>query len=1044
MKNGGPDHRRRGPIAWMAGNSVAANLVMLVFLVGGFLAMLTVRQEVFPDLELDIVQVSVSYPGSSPEEIEEGILLSIEEAVVDLQGVDEISSIAREGSGTVTVEALLGADLNRLAQDIQSEVDRIRTFPEGAEEPEVRVASHDRDVLEIVLYGDVGEKVLRRTAESLRDELLQDPDITRAELDGVRAPEIHVAVSQENLRRYGLTLQDIAQRVAAASADIPGGELKTGAGDILVRIEERRDYGREFAELPIITAPDGTEVLLRDIARVVDGFEDTDRYATFNGKRAAMLEVYRVGDQAPVQVSDAVSRRLADYRSSLPPGVSAAIRRDRSDIYRQRVDLLLRNMALGLVLVLAVLGIFLEIRLAFWVMMGIPISFLGSFLFLPGMDVSINMVSLFAYIISLGIVVDDAIVVGENVYHYKQEGMSFARAAVTGAREVAMPVTFSILTNIATFMPLYFVPGTMGKIFKMIPVVVITVFLISLAECLFVLPAHLSHGRTRRRGLSAWFHDKQQSFSRLFSRWVRTRYGPALGAALRHRYLTIATGVAILAAVGGFALSGRMGFGLFPKVESDYAFAEVVLPYGSPVARTERIVNRFVAAAETVIDECGRPELVEGIFAYVGRGGGHTGQARVYLADPEIRREIMSTEEFTRRWRAAVGEVAGVEYLNFLSDRGGPGGRGTPVNVELSHRDMDVLKMASEELAAELDTYPRVKDINDGFQPGKPQFDYRVLPQGKSLGLDARQVGRQVRNAYYGAEAIRQQRGRDEIKVMVRLPEEQRDSEHDLENLLVRSPGGTFVPLRGVAVRERGRAYTVINRRRGRRIVQVTADMTPRSKAGAVLAALEADFLPRLVNKYTGLTYGFEGHQAEMRESVGSLKLTFPLALMVIFAMLAIPFRSYIQPLIIMVSIPFGVIGAVIGHLVMGYDLSIISMFGIVALSGVVVNDSLVLIDFANRRRREGGLEPFAAVHDAAIQRFRPILLTTLTTFGALTPMIFETSRQARFLIPMAISLGFGLLFATMITLGLVPSLYLAVEDARRAAGKACRFLAGR
>ena len=522
----------------------------------------------------------------------------------------------------------------------------------------------------------------------------------------------------------------------------------------------------------------------------------------------------------------------------------------------------------------------------------------------------------------------------------------------------------------------------------------------------------------------------------MFSGWVRNSYGPVLGLALRHRYLTIATAMGILGGVGGFALSGRMGLGMFPKVESDYSFVEVVLPYGSPVERTEKIVNRFVEKAEEVIEECGRPKLVEGIFAYVAREGSHTGQARVYLADPEIRKKIMSTEEFTRRWREKVGEVAGIEYISFLSDRGGPGGRNSPVNVELSHRSMDILRKASEELAAELESYPRVKDINDGFQPGKPQFDFRLLAQGKSLGLDAREIGTQVRNAYYGSEAIRQQRGRDEIKVMVRLPENQRNSEYDLENMLVRTPAGTFVPLREVAVKKRGRAYTVINRRVGRRIVQVTADVTPRSKAGEVLAGLEKEFLPALAGKYPGLTYGFEGRQAEMRESISSLQITFPLALMAIFAMLAIPFRSYIQPLIIMVSIPFGVIGAILGHLLMGYDLSIISMFGIVALSGVVVNDSLVLIDFANRRRRDGGLQPFDAIHDAAIQRFRPILLTTLTTFGALTPMIFETSRQARFLIPMAISLGFGLLFATMITLGLVPSLYLAVEDTRKAVAK--------
>ncbi len=1027
-----PDNNTHGPIAWMAGHSVAANLIMVACLLGGFLSLRNIKQEVFPNIEIDAVSIRVPYPGASPEEVESGIVLAIEEAVRGLDGVDEVTSVAGEGSGSVTVEVLLGEDVQQVAQDVQSEVDRITTFPEDAEEPRVAVVSHKREVLEVVLYGDAPEMVLHELAERVRDQLLQDPDITQVEVSGLPPLEIGIEVPEENLRRYGLTIDTIASRLRSASVDLPAGGVDTESGEVLVRVKERRDYGREFARVPIITTSDGSQVLLADIATINDSFQDTDRYSTYNGQPAVNLEVYRVGDQTPIQVSDAVRARLEEIKAELPPGISTSIEHDRSDIYRQRVELLLKNASIGLVLVLILLGVFLEARLAFWVMLGIPISFLGSFLLLPATGVTINMISLFAYIIALGIVVDDAIVVGENIYHYQQAGLPFARAAVRGAREVAMPVTFSILTNCAAFLPLYFIPGVMGKIFKMIPIVVCVVFIISLVESLFVLPAHLAHQRTGgRRGFSAWLHAKQRAFSDAFMHWVRDGYGPWLDFVLRHRYVTIAAALSVLAVLASYALSGRMGFELFPKVESDFSDAQAVLPYGSPVEKTEAVCRKLLAGAQTVIDEIGRDELVESVTSDVGIGGGHNCRVRVMLADAEVRDQIISTEEFTNRWRQAVGEVPGVEYMRFAADVGGPGGRGRPVTVELSHRDIEVLERASARLANSLSTYPIVKDVDDGFQPGKQQLDFAIKPEGRSLGLSANDVARQLRSAFYGSEVLRQQRGREEIKVMVRLPEHDRAREYTLESMMIRTPAGTFVPLPEVATVKRGRAHTTIDRRKGRRVISVSADVSPQSKAGEVLGDLRTTVMPTLTGQYPGLTYSFEGHQADIRESMGSLRVTFALALLAIYAMLAIPFRSYIQPLIVMMSIPFGVVGALLGHLIMGYDLSIMSMFGIVALSGVVVNDSLVMIDFANRRRREDDADPHDAIHSAGIQRFRPIMLTTLTTFGGLAPMIFETSRQARFLIPMALSLGFGIVFATCITLMIVPSLYLMVEDVR-------------
>ncbi len=1031
-QNPEPHSVGRGAIAWMAHNPVAANLVMVACLLGGLLMLGRITQEVFPFTEADIVRVNLSYPGASPEEVEQGMILAVEEAVRGLDGVREISSTASEGGGRVEVELLEGQDLQKLANDIESEVSHIGTFPEDADKPEVRIVSRRRNVMDLILYGQTSEASLHELGELARDQLLSDPDITQVDLDGVNPLEISIEIPQENLRRYNLTLDEVASRLRSAAVDLPGGGIKTASGEILLRMKERRDYGRQFAELPVITAPNGTRVLLRDIAVVNDSYEESDSYATFNGKPAVFLDVYRIGEQTPIQVADAVSRQLEIIRSTLPEGIGISILRDSAKAYRQRAELLIKNGIYGTVLVLIILGIFLELRLAFWVMMGIPISFLGSLLFFPVMGISINMITLFAFIMAVGIVVDDAVIVGENVYYYFQEGEPLLDAAVRGAREIATPVTFSILTNVAAFMPLYFIPGVMGKVFKTIPLVVCLAFMISLFESLFILPAHLGHRQPKRLGaVRGWIHGRQQTFSKWFIHWVRDRFGPFLDGALSRRYLVVAIAVAVLAFFLAYAGSGRMGLGLFPRVESDFARASASLPYGSPVDKTEAVAAKMRAAAQKVVQESGHPELVTGIYTRVGRGGSHNLFMIVYLADAEIRDGIMSTREFTRKWREAVGQMPEAETINFASDFGGPG-HGAAITVELSHRDTAVLKQASARLAEELRNFSVVKDIDDGYSLGKEQLDFALRPEGKALGLTAQDVARQIRSDFYGSRVLRQQRGRNELTVTVRLPKEERISEYNLQELMVKAPTGAFVPLREIVETKRGRAFTTIVRRAGRRVVQVTADINDRSRAGEVESALRDEELPRLMASFPGLQYSFEGRAADTRESMSSLKIGFTMALLLIFTMLAVPFRSYIQPLIVMTSIPFGIIGAVIGHMIMGYSLSVVSMFGIVALSGVVVNDSLILIDFANRRIRDRGLSIHDAVLDAAIQRFRPILLTTATTFGGLAPMMFSRALQARFMIPMAISLGYGILFATVITLILVPCLYMVIEDLGR------------
>lgn len=1017
----------------MAQHGVAANLVMAIAILGGFLIMGHIRQEVFPEFQIDAVKISVVYQGASPEEVENGILLVIEDAISGVDGVDEVRSAATEGLGVVTVDALTGTDIQTLSLDIQKEVDRLDTLPEDAEEPQISILTMRRRGLTLALYGESDIKVLHEIAEQFRDMLLQDADITQIELAGIRPLEISIEVPQENLRRYNLTLAEIGQRINSASLDLPSGSIKTQNGEILIRMKERRDFGRQFGKLPIITTADGSEVLLNQIATIKDGYEDNDYYVRYKNKPAVMLNIFSVGKQTPIQISESVKKHLSEQASSLPNGIRAEILQDSSVDYAQRIDLLLRNSAVGLTLVFFSLTLFLELRLAFWVMVGIPIAFLGSFLFLPLLGVTLNMISLFAYIIALGIVVDDAIVIGENIYHYRQEGFKPMDAAIRGTREMATPITFSILTNIATFMPFFFMPGVMGKIFFMIPIVVITVFLISLAESLFVLPNHLGHlGNRRRHGLQAWLFNKQQNFSLAFRHWIHKRYGALLDLVLEHHYLTIIAAFALLISTLAYASSGRMGLAMFPKTESDFAKATLTLPYGSSIEKTEAAVQKLIDSAQKTINQIERSnELVRGIFIETGKSGSHNAVVQIYLSAPEIRKDIMNTEEFTQLWRSNTNEIIGVDSLLFESDAGGPGA-GSAITIELNHRDLKVLEQASKQLAESLRAYPLVKDIDDGFSPGKQQLDFTVLPEGKSLNLSAENVARQVRNAFYGMEVLRQQRGRNEIKIMVRLPKAERISEDNIESLLLRTETGAEIPLQEAVHIKRGRAYTEINRRNGRRNVQVNADVTPRSKAVNILNHVKEYELPELLKQYPGLQYSFQGRQADMSESIGSLKISFIFALIGIYAMLAIPFQSYFMPLVVIVSIPFGIIGAIFGHLIMGFDLSILSMLGIVALSGIVVNDSLVLIDYANQLQiTHPDKDIKNIIKMSGIQRFRPILLTTLTTFCGLAPMIIETSRQAKILIPMAISIGFGIVFATLITLVLIPALYLVLHKIR-------------
>lgn len=1018
-----PPHSSAGPIGWMVRNPVVSNLLMLIFLAGGFLAAFHIRQEVFPEFDPDTVEVRVRYPGASPEEIESSVLRAAEEAVRGINQVTKVTSVAREGSGTVTAEYAKGADRMEIYQEVQQAIDRITTLPEDAEEPEIGVFARRRDVFEFTLYGQASDWSLRQIAESVRERLLQNPAITDVQIEDARPFEIHVTPTREALRTYNLTLGRIAEIISASSVEIPAGGVKTRQGEVLVRFDERRDYAEEFRRIPIITTAEGAKLTLGDIAEVKEGFEDVDRASTYDGQPAIGIEIFRVGDQRPAEVAAAARAVMDEIIPTLPAGVFCVIQDDRSIDFHDRLDLLIGNAIFGLVLVFVLLGLFLELRLAFWVTLGIPVSFLGSFLLLPSLDISLNMISMFAFIIALGIVVDDAIVVGESVYGWRERGLPPREAAIRGTHRMAVPVAFSILTNIAAFIPILFIPGWMGKTWFAVPIVVSAVFIISWIESVFILPSHLaSLAEKPRFAIVRWLDARQQKISALLQRGIERIYAPVLSICLRHRYAVLAGGAALLIVTLAYAMSGRMGWTLMPTVESDEANASATLPFGSPMEQAVRAREILEASARRIVAENGGDALATGIFTSIE--GNRVG-TRVFLRPPEER--PISTTRFTDLWREATPRVPGATSTRFESDRGGPGG-GPAITIEVSHPEIATLEAAAVALGNRLRAIPAVSDVDDGFNLGKEQLNFQLTSEGRSLGLTANEVARQVRHAFYGAEALRQMRGQNEVKVLVRMEENQRRSEYDIEQLMIRTPDGASVPLRQVASVERGRAFTSIERRDGRRILSVTGHCTPREKANQIIETIKSEIMPALQADFPGLSYTFEGRQAEMRDAMGALGKNYLYALFAIYFLLAIPFRSYIQPFIVMVAIPFGIVGAVWGHLMMGYSLSVISVMGIIALSGVVINDSLVMVDHANERVRAGH-GAYRAMLEAGIRRFRPILLTTLTTFGGLAPMIFETSRQARFMIPMAISLGYGLLFATAITLVIVPSLYLINED---------------
>jgi len=1025
-KHTNSDPNRSGIIAYMVQNPIAANLLMIILLGGGIWTMFNIQKEVFPEYQLDIVEVSVVYPGASPAEVEQGILRPVEEAIRGVEGIKEVTSTAYEGSGNVSIELVSGTDRMKAFQDIDQAVTRIRTFPDDIEEPEVRLQSNQREVMSIGLYGDADIWTLRKLAEQMRDRLLSSPTITQVEIGNVPDYVTHIEIPRTRLREYNITLEEVSDLIAQSSQDIPAGAIETNAGEILLRMKERKQWAEEYGSIELIPSETGSSIRLADLAEITDGFEETGFHGTFNQQPTVDLQIYRIGEQSPLEIASAVRTTLEDAAPSFPPGIKYRIDSSSAKDYQERLSLLTENGILAILIVLFILALFLEYRLAFWVMMGMTISFVGGLVFLPVFGLSINMISMFGFLIVLGIVVDDAIVVGENIYEYRQQGMSFIEAAIAGTRDISKPVIFAIITNIIAFVPLLFIPGTTGKYWWPLPVAVIIVLTVSLFEALFILPAHLAHSSQKesRFGLGQKIHRWQRAFAEQFNYFINTYYRAFLDLCLRNRYITLSVAIALLLIVGGYGYSGHMGMVMMPESAADEIESGVSLPVGTTPAQAASVAREITKSTRRMFDEHNLDRVAEGIKTNV-RGQSFI-DVEIVMKPPNER--DMTAQDVIELWRDSIGDIEGVDQINFEAERG-PAGYLPDISVDLSHSNTDVLENASQAFVERVESFDATRDVNDNFNRGKSQFNFTLLPEGRKLGLTPAMVGEQLRNAFFGALAMRKLRGTNEIEVRVKLPYEQRQDIYHLEDFVIQTPDGTEVPLLDIVDVQEGEAFTTINRRNGRRVVNVSMDAEPPSAVGRILEQLQNDVLPGLRSDFPGITWSFEGSQAEMRESTQVLWGGFALAMLVIYALLAVAFGSYIQPLIVMGAIPFGIVGAVIGHILLGYNLSLVSLMGVIALSGVVLNDSLIMIDLANKKRSdESALE---AIHEAGLRRFRPIMLTTLTTFGGLTPIILETSRQAHNLIPMAISLGFGIIFATSIILVIVPCLYMILEDIR-------------
>ena len=1030
----------RGLILRFIQNPVAANLLMVVMLIGGLVSASRLQSQVFPTISPGTVTVRVPFPGATPAEVEESITRRVEEAVLGIDGVKRVNSTASENIGVIVIETSDFADRQLVKDDVESAVDRLSDFPpENAEKPVVVAPKPTGGVVTLAVVGDVGGLALRRAAEQIERDLLTQPGVSLVSLSGDRDYEISIEVSEATLRRYNLTFSDVASAVRQSSLDLAGGSIVSDSGEILLRTNKKRQTGEAFQSIIVRTLPDGSVVTLADVAEVRDGFVREQLSNLYNGRPAVFVDVKRAEAEDVLEVKAAVDELLAGYTP--PPGIQLVEFSDETQLLRERINLLLRNGLFGFALVFTFLVLMLDLKLAVWVSMGIATAFMGGFLLFGALGVTITMVSVFGLIIVLGLVVDDAIVIGENIDTERQHGWDGEIAANRGAHGVMAPVIVGVLTSVAAFTPLLITGGTFGDITRAIPLVVISVLLMSILEAFCILPSHLSHGGPWSRGLIAAIQARvAEGVAHIRDKLVE----PGVAFAARWRYATVALAVAFFILCVSLVQNGQVRFIFFPIIEGNNISASVTMPEGTPFERTDAAVRRMSAAASAVADsvrEASGEELfvsvttTSGGNAAAGVGPGtetgfsaseNIGQVRIELTPFGKRR--MSAAEIERRWRTAVGEIEGAERVTYTSN---VARFGEDVEFELAHASEDQLIAAADNMKERLAKIDGLNEIEDSFDLGKRQLVFELTPAGNAAGLRPADVAVQVRQGFFGEEVQRIQRGREEIRVYVRYPESTRASLEALNEFRVRLPNGDRAPLLTVASVEESRAYSSIERIDGRRVVTVSANVEEAvSTPNIANATIVNSIMPELERDFPGLRWVQAGSAREQNEDLAEIGSAFIIVLLVIYAMIATQLRSYLQPLAILVSIPLGVAGAILGHLVLGFPLSFISIFGIVALAGVAVNSSVVLVDLYNRRRRDG-LDPIEAAASASARRFRPIVLTTLTTAMGLTPLLFEKSPQAQFLIPMGVSLGFGILISGFMVIFVTPAVAVIIEDLR-------------
>ena len=1051
----------KGIIAWFASNHVAANLLMCMIIAFGIVSAFTIRKQTTPDFELNTIQIRVPYLGAAPQEVEEGVVIKVEEAIQDIDGIVEINSVAREGLGSVTAEVATGEDINEILGEIKTRVDAISTFPALTEKPVIYKQEVPIHVVFVSIYGDLDEFARKQIAQEVRNELMTISSVNQVQILGDRDYEISIEVSEHVLRQYGLTMTEISEAIRNSSVDMPGGTIKSEGGDILLRTEGQVYTGREFADLVLRTYPDGTRLTLGDIATINDGFVESDGYGRFNGQPTAILRVLAGGAQNELSTAAAVREYIAEKSDALPDGVVMETWIDRAWYLQGRVDMMMKNMFQGAILVCLILSLFLRMKVAGWVIVGIPISFFGALWLMPftPWPVTINFISLFAFIMVLGIVVDDAIIIGESIYTKIRADGHTLDNVIRGAKRVAIPATFGVLTTMAAFAPMLFVGGIVGPFFEAMSMVVILCLMFSLVESKLILPAHLVHANIKpidesdlfepQRKIGRWervprfFQKMQRRTQHGLHSLIHDTYAPLLEKALDNRGLTFSIFAAILILTVGVMKSGIVRTVLFPEVPGDFIHVELAMQNGTAPAIRNAAMERLERAIIDINTEYleahpGSPEPIDHIGVFTS--GDTEGDVFVEIYKGEDR--PIEAEEITDMWREKVGEIAGVKELTY-SDSEHIGGD-APLSFKFSGNDYGALENVASDLEDKLSQYNGIFDIRNSSNTGGQEIKLEIKPEAEALGLTMSSLGRQVRQAFYGEEAQRIQRGKDELKVMVRYPLEDRRSIADLENMRIRTPAGDEVPFYSVADISYGKAFSSIRRQNRNRTITVSADIDPEIvEPGEIIEEVSEEYIPTLLSRYPGVKFGLEGASLEEQNFIKNISVASIAALFLIYALIAIPLHSYTQPLLIMSVIPFGLIGAVIGHIILGKAISMYSLFGLIALSGVVVNDSLIMVDFINKARQKG-----MAIKDAVVQsgtqRFRAIILTSLTTAFGLLPIMLETSLQAQYVIPMAISMSFGIIFATVITLFLIPSLYLLMGDFRVVLRNTKNLLLGR